>query len=208
MEKRKVEHFLTLLTRNKGETTDLRDKINPRNSEFMVRCGEHNVKAESELYDSQETKVVAIRFHPDYDKKRVTYNLAILITEENFVYQEHIGPVCLPSPEQDFSGQTDCWSSGWGSNAYDASGFFSDTLKKVQMPIVPKEPCQERFQGHERFKGKRFRLHKSWICVGGEKDSDTCKGDGGSPHVCFNDQNAYVQVQIISRNFYEQLLIV
>ena len=130
---------------------DHRDKINPRNSEFKVRCGEHNVKAESELFDWQETKVVAIRFHPDYDFKRVTYNFAILITEENFVYQEHIGPVCLPQPDEDFSGQTDCWSSGCGANSYDSTGYFSDTLKKVQMPIVPTRECQDKFHKEKHF---------------------------------------------------------
>jgi len=179
---------------NKGETTDLRDKINPDNTEFYARCGEHNVKAEDELVDAQETEVVAIRIHPDYDTKRVTYNLAILITKDNFVYQEHIGPVCLPQPGEDFSGETECWSSGWGADAYDSSGFFSDILKKVQMPIVPRKKCQDQFRSHERFKGKRFSIHPSWMCVGGEKDSDTCKGDGGSPHVCFNKKNQYVQV--------------
>merc|ERR1711913_134671 len=148
---------------------DLRDKINPDNTEFYARCGEHNVKAEDELVDAQETEVVAIRIHPDYDTKRVTYNLAIPITKDNFVYQEHIGPVCLPQPGEDFSGETECWSSGWGADAYDSSGFFSDILKKVQMPIVPRKKCQDQFRSHERFKGKRFSIHPSWMCVGGEK---------------------------------------
>ena len=97
---------------------DYRDNIGPGQSEFFARCGEHNVKAENELLEPQETKVVAIRIHPDYNKKRVTYNFAILITEDNFVYQKHIGPVCLPQPGDNFDGQTECWSSGWGADAY------------------------------------------------------------------------------------------
>ena len=187
-------HFLILFHRNKGTTVDHRDKINPRNSEFKVRCGEHNVKAESELFDWQETEVVAIRFHPDYDFKRVTYNFAILITKENFVYQQHIGPVCLPDPDEEFSGDKNCWSSGWGADAYGSAGFFSDTLKKVKMPIVAKDECEKKFRLHPRFSGKGFNLHKSWICVGGEKNSDTCNGDGGSPHVCIDKEKKYVQV--------------
>merc|ERR1711953_873089 len=179
---------------NKGETVDHRPIIGPGQSQFYARCGEHNVKADNELLEPQETKVVAIRIHPDYNNKRVTDNLAILITEDNFVYQEHIGPVCLPQPGENFDGQTECWSSGWGADAYDSSGFFSDTLKKVEMPIVAREECEAKFRAHERFSGKNFRVHPSWLCVGGEKDSDTCKGDGGSPHVCFNKKNQYVQV--------------
>ena len=62
------------------------------------------------------------------------------------------------------------------------------------MPIVAREDCEAKFRAHERFSGKNFRLHPSWLCVGGEKNSDTCKGDGGSPHVCFTKDNKYVQV--------------
>ena len=43
--------------------------------------------------------------HPDYSPKRIFNNLAILITESNFVYQKHIGPVCLPRPNENFEGQ-------------------------------------------------------------------------------------------------------
>lgn len=179
---------------NKGKTVDHRGKIRSGNSEFYARCGEHNVKAEDELLDAQETVLIDIKIHPDYNKKRVTNNLAILLTEENFVYKKHVGPVCLPRPGENFEGQTDCWSSGWGADAYDSNGYFSDTLKMVQMPIVEKSVCERQFQAHERFKGKNFKIHSSWICVGGEEDSDTCKGDGGSPHVCFTKDNKYVQV--------------
>ena len=62
------------------------------------------------------------------------------------------------------------------------------------MPIVERGECQRKFRNHKRFKGKNFRIHSSWLCVGGEKNSDTCKGDGGSPHVCFDEKNRYVQV--------------
>ena len=82
------------------------------------------------------------------------------------------------------------------NNRYiDSQGFFSDTLKKVKMPIVARGECEAKLRAHERFRGKNFRLHQSWLCVGGEKDSDTCKGDGGSPHVCINKDNRYVQVE-------------
>ena len=43
--------------------------------------------------------------HPEYSPKRIFNNLAILITESNFVYQKHIGPVCLPKPNENFEGQ-------------------------------------------------------------------------------------------------------
>ena len=43
--------------------------------------------------------------HPEYSPQRIFNNLAILVTESNFVYQKHIGPVCLPKPNENFEGQ-------------------------------------------------------------------------------------------------------
>eukprot|EP00090_Calanus_glacialis_P017552 TRINITY_DN2728_c0_g1_i9.p1 TRINITY_DN2728_c0_g1~~TRINITY_DN2728_c0_g1_i9.p1 ORF type:complete len:527 (-),score=114.06 TRINITY_DN2728_c0_g1_i9:161-1741(-) len=180
---------------NKGKTTDWRDSA----SDFQVRCGEHNVKTETELLDSQETEVQRIILHPQYDAKRVYNNLAILQTKENFVYQKHIGPVCLPSPQQNFDNEENCWSSGWGADAYDSYAQFSDSLKKVKMPVVPSSECERRMKNTDRFRNKPgFRIHDSWICVGGEEGSDTCKGDGGSPHVCKNSKDEWVQVGAVA----------
>ena len=49
--------------------------------------------------------VKEILFHPEYSPQRIFNNLAIIITESNFVYQKHIGPVCLPRPNENFEGQ-------------------------------------------------------------------------------------------------------
>jgi len=180
---------------NKGKTIDRRDDP----SKFHVRCGEHNVKTETELLDSQETEVQRIIVHPEYDEKRVYFNLAILITKENFVYQKHVGPVCLPNPSENFDSSENCWSSGWGADAYDSFAQYSDSLKKVKMPVVPQSDCEQRLKQTDRFKKKPgFRVHDSWICIGGEEGSDTCKGDGGSPHVCKGANDQWVQVGAVA----------
>lgn len=48
--------------------------------------------------------------------------------------------------------------------------------------------------------GTRFNLHKSFVCAGGEKDRDACKGDGGSPLMCpFSPgETRYYQVGIVA----------
>ena len=74
------------------------------------RCGEHNVKESNAAFPSQQSKVKEIIYHPDYDPKRIHYNMAIIVTEDNFVYNLHIGPVCLPSVGQNFDNEKDCWS--------------------------------------------------------------------------------------------------
>ena len=53
----------------------------------------------------QESDAKEILLHPNYNPRRIYYNMAIIITELNFVYQKHIGPVCLPKPNENFEGQ-------------------------------------------------------------------------------------------------------
>lgn len=174
---------------------DWKDQI----SDFYIRCGEHSVKNEIELLEPQESQVARITIHPQYDKRRLYYDLAILHTSQNFVYQEHIGPVCLPEPLQNFDNQRACWSSGWGADDFNSASIHGDFLKKVQMPVIPSSECEIRTSSSEFYTNKpSFRVHKSWLCIGGEEGSDTCKGDGGSPHVCKNKRDRWVQVGAVS----------
>jgi len=162
---------------------DFRDMVD----QFSIRCGEYNVKEDHEIYRSQESKVEEVYFHPQYDPRTVKNNFAIVRTKENFIYQEHIGPTCLPRPNESFESRRksrDCWSSGWGADSYEDTALYSDGLRKVKLPVVPRDECQDRLANTDRFAGRGFRLHESWMCIGGTKGNDTCKGDGGSPHVC------------------------
>merc|ERR1712106_1121298 len=66
-------------------------------------------------------------------------------------------------------------------------------------PIVPKSECEQKMKNTDRFRNKPgFRIHDSWVCIGGEPGSDTCKGDGGSPHVCKNERDEWVQVGAVA----------
>jgi len=46
--------------------------------------------------------------------------------------------------------------------------------------------------------GEYFELDESFICAGGIRGIDTCKGDGGSPLVCQLSQGSWYQAGIVS----------
>jgi len=181
--------------KKKGKETDLREHT----AEFYVRCGEYIVKTGTELLEPQETQVEKIIIHPQYDELHVYYNLAILQTKKNFVYQKHIGPVCLPEPSQKFDKESDCWTSGWSVDVDESDVFDSDRMRKVKMPVVTSEECYTTFKRTRLFKKQPdFTIHDSWVCVGGEEESNTCKAVGGSPHVCKNSDDKWVQVGVLA----------
>lgn len=61
-------------------------------------------------------------------------------------------------------------------------------MKKIDLPYIEYGPCQTLLQKTRL--GKYFRLHKSFVCAGGEENKDACYGDGGGPLVCKNKETS------------------
>lgn len=85
------------------------------------------------------------------------------------------GTICLPPPDLQLQ-LTPCIGSGWGKNTF-KHGKHSSVLKKVSLPLVEREACVQSLR--QTRLGPSFNLDQSFICAGGEKGKDTCKGDGG-----------------------------
>jgi hypothetical protein len=52
-------------------------------------------------------------------------------------------------------------------------GRYQVILKKVDLPIVPQDACEEALRKTRL--GPYFKLHHSFICAGGDQGKDTCK---------------------------------
>ena len=71
-------------------------------------------------------------------------------------------------------------------------------LKEIELPVVNSVTCQNQLR--QTRLGEKFKLDESFMCAGGVKGKDTCKGDGGSPLVCPSqaDPNVYEQAGIVA----------
>lgn len=94
---------------------------------------------------------------------------------------DHIGTICLP-PSSLVANSRNCFASGWGKTLFGKEGKFSVIQKRVELPIVPFNTCQDQLR--QTRLTEKFRLDSSFVCAGGQPGVDTCQGDGGAPLVC------------------------
>merc|ERR1719260_211295 len=168
------------------------DKFRENPSSLKIRCGEWDTQDQNEPRPHQDRYVTSLDIHPAFNGKNLANDWALLYTGQPFQLQEHIDTVCLPSPGEQFAGQT-CFATGWGKDKFGAEGQYQVVLKEIDLPVVGHDQCEAKLRNTRL--GKRFKLDDSFICAGGEDGKDTCKGDGGSPLVCASKYDPYTYVQ-------------
>ncbi|CAH2062305.1 unnamed protein product, partial [Iphiclides podalirius] len=151
-------------------------------NQIMVRAGDWDTNSEEELYDHQDRNVRKIVTHENYFRPSLYNDIGLLFLESPVALDNapHIGIACLaPRPPPP---SANCFSMGWGAADFKNKKVFASILKKVKLPLVPKDRCEEMLRNTRL--GRVFRLHESLLCAGGEEGVDTCRGDGGSSLVC------------------------
>lgn len=113
--------------------------------------------------------------------------------------------MCLPDQGEFINvfGYDDCIATGWGKNTIGNNGSYLVILRSIEnINIANNRQCQSALRTTRL--GKRFELHDSFLCAGGQAGVDTCQGDGGSPLICpildsyGNPTNRYVQTGIVA----------
>ncbi|KAK6642261.1 hypothetical protein RUM44_013984 [Polyplax serrata] len=164
---------------------------------YKIRAGEWDTQTSNELFPHQDARVRKIVVHPDYYAGALYNDVALLFLDSAITLADNIDVICLPRQGVTFDGSR-CFASGWGKDVFGKEGKYQVILKKVDLPIVPHQKCQESLRRTRL--GPYFNLHSSFVCAGGEPNKDTCKGDGGSPLVCpvHGSINKYAQVGIVA----------
>lgn len=91
-------------------------------------------------------------------------DIAILTLAEKVKFAPNIDTICLPRESEQYTDQR-CVVTGWGKKDY-RGGSYSNIMKKISVPLVSQEQCQEALRKTRL--GIRFKLHKSFVCAGGE----------------------------------------
>lgn len=165
-----------------------------------IRAGEWNMENTDETLPHQDRPIKAIVIHRKYDTSTFVNDIALLFLENPVELADNVNTVCLPPPNTGFESVSNerCEVSGWGKKRRSRVSRYQTILKKVELPVIPHNQCEMLFR--KTVLGKYFRLHRSFLCAGGEHGKDACKGDGGSPLVCkiSNTDDSYYQSGIVS----------
>lgn len=129
---------------------------------------------------NNERNIVEIVNHPRYYSGALYNDGSLLFLDKPFDISRtnSINTICLPPDNLEISSGR-CLTAGWG-NGSTIDG--NQVLKKVSLPLVSHSKCQEQLRKTRL--GTNFKLHDSFMCAGGEKGNDACRGDGGSPLMC------------------------
>ncbi|KAL0853092.1 hypothetical protein ABMA27_012862 [Loxostege sticticalis] len=155
-------------------------KYTPGN--LKIRAGEWDTQTARERLKHQERIVTEMYIHNAFTKNNLFNDVALLRLESPVTLGQHINTICLPSQDEDFGQYKDCAANGWGKDSFGKEGRYAVILKKLEIPMVPHARCNELLRRTRL--GNNFKLHKSFVCAGGEKGRDLCTGDGGAPLTC------------------------
>ncbi|XP_053201192.1 trypsin-1-like, partial [Panonychus citri] len=143
------------------------------------------VKAFSEY--SQASSVSEIWVDPNYSRKDLSNDFAILTLSKPVKFTQQISPVCLPKSE---SGLSKLTVSGWGTTS--ANSDSSDTLLEVDVSFLTRDQCND-IKTNYLFKQNGLPLSmkgrvripevvETHMCaINQQTMGDACSGDSGGP---------------------------
>ncbi|CAG7824176.1 unnamed protein product [Allacma fusca] len=156
--------------------------------QIYVNAGDYDLTNKTEV-ENQVLKVKQVIQHENYSIYTHDTDLSLLELERPLNFSRTISPVCLPwkFTTQNFTNGT-VTASGSGLTA--EGGNVSPIVRKVDLPLIPHELCQEYYGV--------FRVSPNMICTY-TPGKDTCQGDSGSS-IDFKDEKTsqYYAVGITS----------
>lgn len=169
--------------------------IGVRPKKLVIRLGEWDTQTQYEAHPHQNIEVEEVVIHPNFEERTLYHDIALLILKEEARRAPHIDVICEADDISTVDGSA-CIINGWGKDGFEDSGAYQMIMKSLTLPLVDHPTCQSQLR-HTRL-GPYFRLHRSFLCAGGELGKDACTGDGGGPLACprLDDPTRYLLVGI------------
>lgn len=133
---------------------------------LKIRAGEWDTQTKDEIFPHQDRQVVDYVIHEHYHKGGLFNDIALLFLSQPVEIAENVNTVCLPPHGANFD-RNRCFASGWGKDLFGKEGQYQVILKRVELPIVPRDVCIHKLRDTRL--GPHFQLHESFICAGGER---------------------------------------
>nr|AHY81276.1 trypsin precursor [Lygus lineolaris] len=134
--------------------------------------------------------VASIQQHAGYNSKTIANDISILTLASSINFNKIIGPVCLPAPALDVSGQT-VRVLGWGAEKF--KGSMTMSPKKLDTTAVSPSQCSAAW-GSNLVSAR----NPTQVCTLSKKET-ACQGDSGGPLVWRDpDTNRYTLVGVVS----------
>uniref|UniRef100_T1IUY0 Peptidase S1 domain-containing protein n=1 Tax=Strigamia maritima TaxID=126957 RepID=T1IUY0_STRMM len=160
---------------------------------FKARLGEFDFASEGEDLGHFEVPLSAVIIHPNFDYPSLRNDVALVRFRKPITFQEHVLPICLPRPNEDFTSQT-AFATGWGRMYED--GPTSNILLKTKVPILNKKQCEKMLWQNSAVKR---RVSDVFLCAGRpEGGVDACEGDSGGPLAVKRNDDRWVLAGITS----------
>jgi hypothetical protein len=130
---------------------------------LVVRGGEWETKSEKEICEQVDQKVKRVIRHRQFVRNTLKNNIALLVLTEEFELTPFINTICLPPVNMNFDNKR-CLASGWGKNKFGKAGVYQAYLKKIELPVVPRDECQTKLRRTKV--GPDYKLSDNVLCAG------------------------------------------
>jgi len=130
--------------------------------------------------------------HPEWmNPTQLNNDVALIRLNKPVVFNSHVQPICLPSPNDAPATGTECYITGWGQYTVGRAGPPATVLKQSTLKIVSQREC---YNTNTRNMG--IYVTNKMLCAGygpysGVPNSG-CHGDSGGPFVCQDKNGRWV----------------
>lgn len=131
---------------------------------LVIRAGEWELHTKKEICRHEDRGVKKVIRHEQFKHSDVMQNnLALLVLDRKFEMSPFVNTVCLPPQHMNFDYKR-CFTTGWGKTKFGRDGDFQNFLKKVELPVVPTDKCQEQIR--KIGLGEEIIMNDGILCAG------------------------------------------